>query len=107
MAIIFAILAILLLAISLLNKLIVPKEERREVSNKEVSLKLQPEEEKEMIALFSALCSWLSNLEGVTGKYTLQLGSKKRDLQIEYLDDNHGVIRVNGKRLEVRFMRES
>lgn len=107
MAIIFATLAILLLVIFLLNKLLRPKEEgEEEAYNKGASPKLQLEEEKEMVALFSALYSWLPNLEGAAGKYTLQLGSKKRDLQIEHLDERI-VIRVNGKRLEVRFVQES
>lgn len=63
---------------------------------------LRLEQEKEMIALFSALYAWLPDLKSQTGEYTLQLGAEKRRLQVEEWVDDHGTIHVNGKPLEVK-----
>lgn len=104
MAALFATLAILFLVIILLNRSIPlkkPKEEAIVGQRKSSSLSL--EEEREALALFSALCASLPALKSATGEYVLQLGSNKRELLIKELEAAHGVFQVNGKQLEVWF----
>jgi biotin carboxyl carrier protein/Na+-transporting methylmalonyl-CoA/oxaloacetate decarboxylase gamma subunit len=94
MAIIFAVLGVLLLAMMLLNKSL----QLRKWGTHQGGLP-ESQKEKEAIALVSALHSWLPNPE--IGEYSLRLGSDERTLRIKELDAGHGVVQIDGQELEL------
>lgn len=69
--------------------------------------RIELEEEKEMVALFSALYAAFPRLQPVVGNFVLQLDGEKRRLQIKEWAEDHGIICVNGKFLEVKIEERS
>lgn len=95
MAIIFAVLGVLLLAMVLLNKSF----QLRKGGTRKGLLEFKKEEET--IALASALYSWPPLAAGE--EYSLRLGSDERTLRVKELDAGHVVVQVDGQELELWF----